>query len=196
MRRSQFLRLSALPSSPWRSWTPPKRYRRTIQTRFLSKIGLFEKIQSLVELLVPACADALDFEPLEFLQQPPLAVGRQARLGHRKEDIVFLEDVAIQKRAVVARARKHRGRGGGAIARAMLLPRGGQLPDEGAAVLMLPQHHADRSADLGDASRFEGGKEKLLLLAVVTLIGEDLDELQHLAEMLRIDLLAVGKPLA
>src|ERR1035437_2866014 len=195
MRRSQFLRLSALPSSPWRSWTPPKRYRRTIQTRFLSKVGLFEKIQSLVELLVPACADALDFEPLEFLQQPPLAVGRQARLGHRKEDIVFLEDVGIQKRAVVARARNHSGRGR-AIARAMFLPLGGHLPDEGAAVLMLAQHHADRSADLGDASRFEGGKEKLLLLAVVTLIGEDLDEIQHLAEMLRIALLAVGKPLA
>src|ERR1039458_1687184 len=126
--------LSPLPSLLWRSWTPPKRYRRPIQACFLSKISLFEKIQSLVELLVPACSDALDFQPLEFLQQPPLAVGRQARLGHRKEDIVFLKDVRIQKRAVVARARNHHGRGR-AIARAAFLPRRGHLPDEGAAAL-------------------------------------------------------------
>src|SRR5208337_142899 len=184
-----------LSSSLWRSWTQPNPYRRPIQTRFLSKISLFEKIQILVELLVPACADALDFQPLEFLQQPPLAVGRQARLGHRKEDVVFLEYVRIQKRAVVARARNHHGRGR-AITRAMFLPRGGHLPDQGAAVLMLAQHHADRPAVPGDAGRFEGGEEKLLLLAVMALVGKDLDELQHLAEMLRIDLPAVVKPLA
>ena len=100
----------------------------------------------------------------------------------------------MQKRAVVSRARNHCGRGG-AIARAVFLPTGGQLPDEDAALLMLA-HHAEQPAGLGDAGRFESGKEKLLLLAVVALVGEDLGELQHLAEMLRIDFFAVGKPLA
>jgi hypothetical protein len=73
----------------------------------------------------------------------------------------------------------------------VLLPRGEHFPHEDAALLMLA-HHAEYPAGLGDAGGFEGGKEKLLLLAMVALVAEDHDELQHLAEMLRIDLLTVA----
>jgi hypothetical protein len=113
-------------------------------------------------------------------------------IGNRT--LFFLEDMGMQKGAVVSRTHNHRGRGR-AIAQAVLLPRGEHFPHEDAALLMLA-HHAEYPAGLGDAGGFEGGKEKLLLLAMVALVAEDHDELQHLAEMLRIDLLTVGKPLA
>src|ERR1022692_980598 len=56
--------LSPLPSSPRRSWTPPNCYRRRIETPFLSKISVLEIIRWLVDLLVPAGSDAIDFQPL------------------------------------------------------------------------------------------------------------------------------------
>ena len=59
---------------------------------------------------------------------------------------------------------------------------------------MLAQHYAERSTGFRNSGGFQRGEEELFLLAVVAFVGEDLDEFQHLAEMLRIDLLAIADP--
>jgi len=56
------------------------------------------------------------------------------------------------------------------------------------------QHHADRPALLGNTGHLQRGEENLLLLAVMTPVGEFVEKFDDLVQMHRVDSLAGLKP--
>jgi hypothetical protein len=68
------------------------------------------------------------------------------------------------------------------------------LLDERPPVVMLAEHYADRPALPGNARSFQGREEELLLLSVVAFVGEDLNELEHLFKVRRINFLTAAEP--
>lgn len=129
------------------------------------------------------------FHPLECLSEGRSLCCVQNLLGHRKEHMIFFDDVLGQQLDVPTGWLK-KPLTGCRISRRAGFDRTIHLSHETAPHLVLVEHQADRSPFAGHAVFSQSRQEQLLFLPVVATVGELSNEGDHLRQGIGSDRLA------